>query len=59
MPYFALITQGFPRLVNISSERLVDDLEHASEYYYSAYLDNDAVSVPNLEAIERQIIEQL
>jgi len=59
LPYFAVITQGFPRLVNITSEQLIDDPEHANEYYYSAYLDNDAVSVPNLEAIERQIIEQL
>ncbi len=59
LPYFAVITQGFPRLVNITSEQLIDDPEHVNEYYYSAYLENDAVSVPNLGSIERQIIEQL
>jgi chemosensory pili system protein ChpC len=39
MPYFAILTQGFPRLVNITSEQLLDDAEHNSEYYFSAYLN--------------------
>jgi chemosensory pili system protein ChpC len=52
LPYFAILTQGFPRLVNIDSERLIDDPEHVSDYYFSAYLDGDAVSIPNLENIE-------
>lgn len=59
LPYFALLTQGFPRLVNISSDQLIDDPEHGSEFYYSAYLDNDAVTIPNLEIVERQIRENL
>ncbi|MFM6987060.1 MAG: chemotaxis protein CheW [Arenimonas sp.] len=59
LPYFALLTQGFPRLVNIASDQLIDDPEHASEFYSSAYLDNDAVAIPNLEAIERLIRDNL
>ena len=59
LPYFALLTQGFPRLVNIGSDQLIDDPEHASEFYGSAYLDNDAVAVPNLEAVERLIRDNL
>lgn len=59
LPYFALLTQGFPRLVNIASDQLIDDPEHASAYFSSAYLDNDAIAVPNLEAVERLILELL
>ncbi len=59
LPYFALMTQGFPRLVNISSDLLIDDPEHASPLFSSAFLDREAVAVPDLEAVERQIIERL
>ena len=59
LPYFALLTQGFPRLVNIASDQLIDDPEHTSVFFSSAYLDNDAVAVPNLEAVERLILERL
>jgi len=59
LPYFAMLTQGFPRLVNINSEHLIDDPEHTNALFYTAYLDNDAVTVPNLEAFEQQILEQL
>jgi len=59
LPYFAILTQGFPRLVNIASDHLIDDPEHASEYFYSAYLDGDAVSIPNLETVEATIRDAL
>lgn len=59
LPYFALLTQGFPRLVNISSEHLIDDPEHSNALFFTAYLDNDAVTVPNLDAFEQQIRQQL
>lgn len=55
MPYFAIVTQGFPRLVNISSDSLLDDAEHNGELYFSVYLNDEAVTVPNLENIEQQI----
>jgi chemosensory pili system protein ChpC len=59
LPYFAILTSGFPRLVNIASDHLIDDPEHANEYYYSAYLDGDGVSIPNLETIEATIRDAL
>ena len=59
LPYFAILTSGFPRLVNIASDHLIDDPEHANEYYYSAYLDDDGVSIPNLETIEATIRDAL
>ena len=59
LPYFAVLTQGFPRLVNINAEHLIDDPEHASALFFTAYLDNDAVTVPNLETLEQQIRDQL
>ena len=59
MPYYAVMTQGFPRLVNIASDQLLDDTEHASEYFYSAYLNEDVVRVPKLERVEEKIREYL
>ena len=59
LPYYALLTQGFPRLVNISSEHLIDDPEHTNALFFTAYLDNDAVTVPNLETFEQHIRDQL
>ena len=59
LPYFAILTSGFPRLVNIASDHLIDDPEHANEYYYTAYLDGEGVSIPNLETIESTIRDAL
>ena len=56
-PYYAILTQGFPRLVNITSEQLLDDNEHNSEYCYSAFLNDEAVTVPDLERVETLIRE--
>jgi chemosensory pili system protein ChpC len=57
MPYYAILTQGFPRLVNVASDQLLDDPEHNSALYYSAYLNDEAVSVPDLEKVENLIRE--
>ena len=59
LPYFAILTSGFPRLVNIASDHLIDDPEHANQFYYSASLDGDAVSIPNLETVEATIRDAL
>ncbi len=59
MPYYALMTQGFPRLVNIASDQLLDDSEHSSEYFYSAYLNEEVVRIPKLERVEETIREHL
>jgi chemosensory pili system protein ChpC len=58
MPYYAILTQGFPRLVNIASNQLLDDAEHDSDLYYSAYLNDESVAVPDLEKVEKLISEQ-
>lgn len=57
MPYFAIATMGFPRLVNITSEQLLDDAEHNSDLYFSAYLNDESVTVPDLENMEQLIRE--
>jgi chemosensory pili system protein ChpC len=57
MPYYAILTQGFPRLVNIASDQLLDDPEHNSALYYSAYLNDETVTVPDLEKVENLIRE--
>lgn len=59
MPYFAILTQGFPRLLNITSDQILDDPENSSDYYFSAYYNDDSISVPNLEAVEKEIREHL
>lgn len=59
MPYYAILTQGFPRLVNIESNQILDDKENSSEFYYSAYLDNDSITVPKLDKVEEIIREYL
>ena len=59
MPYYAVMTQGFPRLVNIASDQLIDDTEHTDEYFYTAYLNEEYVRIPKLERLEETIREHL
>jgi chemosensory pili system protein ChpC len=59
MPYYAILTQGFPRLVNIESNQILDDKESSAEMYFSAYLDNDPITVPKLDKVEEKIREHL
>lgn len=59
MPYYAVMTQGFPRLVNIASDQLIDDTEHTDEYFYTAYLNEESVRIPKLERVEETIREHL
>jgi chemosensory pili system protein ChpC len=59
MPYYAVLTQGFPRLVNISYDQLLDDKEHTNEYFHSAYLNDEIIRVPMLERVEAIIREHL
>lgn len=53
-PYFALLTQGFPRLVTVSREALVEIGEGALPQGALArvMLNEDDAFVPDLEAIE-------
>ena len=53
-PYFAILTQGFPRLVTVSPDRL---LTEPDEYlpqgvHTRVWLNEDEAYIPDLEAIE-------
>lgn len=53
-PYFALLTQGFPRLVTVSPDRLQHDADAAlpQGVHGRVWLNEDDAFIPDLEAIE-------
>jgi chemosensory pili system protein ChpC len=53
-PYFAILTQGFPRLVTVSPARLQHEAdEHLPQGVHArVWLNEDEAFVPDLEAIE-------
>ena len=63
LPYFALVAQGFPRLVTISRDNLVVDSEHHEVMPEGIRLrvmfNGDVALVPDLDAAERMIVEVL
>lgn len=63
LPHFALLTQGFPRLVTVSRDALsVDDTTSdalPSGVQARVLLNEDVALVPDLDAIERLIGEAL
>ncbi len=57
-PYFALLTQGFPRLVTVSRDALVtveDQNALPNGVLGRVLLNEDAAFLPDLESIEQQI----
>lgn len=62
-PYFALLTQGFPRLVTVSRDRLVFDAEAQSglpeAVQASVALNDEPAWVPDLVRIETAITDAL
>ena len=62
-PYFALLTQGFPRLVTVSRERLAHDADSQSGLpevvQASVVLNDDTAWLPDLGRIEAAISEAL
>ena len=56
-PYFAMLTQGFPRLVTVSHDRLLHepDQELPEGVHARVWLNEDEAYIPNLEAIEAMI----
>ena len=56
-PYFAILTQGFPRLVTVSTDRLLHEPEEHLPQGVSAHvwLNEDEAFIPDLEAIETLI----
>jgi chemosensory pili system protein ChpC len=57
LPYFALLTQGFPRLVTVSADRLGDDAEAAASAVVkrAVRFNDEAALIPDLDAIEQAI----
>ena len=62
-PYFALLTQGFPRLVTVSEAALVTEQSERSllpnGVHARVMLNEDDALVPDLELVERMIGESL
>ena len=63
-PYFALLTQGFPRLVTISSDNLVEETREPHEMLPTGVsarvvLNEDAALVPDLQGVESMIGDAL
>lgn len=64
LPFFALVTQGFPRLVTISAEALLDASDgegDALPFAVSARvrLNDDVAWIPDLERIEHAVRDAL
>ncbi|MBF6025639.1 chemotaxis protein CheW [Lysobacter niastensis] len=61
-PYFAMLTQGFPRLVTVSQDGLLvddDGSELPSGVLAKVRLNEDSAFVPDLQAVETLIGEAL
>lgn len=62
-PYFAMLTQGFPRLVTVSAEQLFevagDGAEQPTGVLQSVMLRDDEAMIPDLAAIEAMVVEAL
>lgn len=64
VPYFALLTQGFPRLTTVSAEELIardadGDNELPAGIHTEISLREDVAVIPDLESIEAAIGEAL
>ena len=63
LPYFALVAQGFPRLVTISRDNLIVDSENEEVMPEGIKLrvmfNEDVALVPDLDAAERMIVDVL
>lgn len=62
-PYFALLTQGFPRLVNVSADALVVDAGEGrplpDAVHARVRLNDDEALIPDLEAVAALIEDAL
>lgn len=63
LPYFALLTQGFPRLVTVTRDELMGDAGSGDALPLGVQarilLKNDPALLPDLSAVENQIGEAL
>jgi chemosensory pili system protein ChpC len=60
-PYFAILTQGFPRLVTVSQQNLPDaeGVEIPPGVLACVVMNEDTAFVPDLEAVEGMINDAL
>lgn len=60
MPYFALLTKGFPRLVTVSREALVEEAGDLPQGVSARVRFNDDVAfVPDIDGIEAALRESM
>ncbi len=63
MPYFAVLTQGFPRLVTISESTLIEmsdsDQDLPEGVYTEGLFNEEAVAIPDLATVESQLVAVL
>ena len=63
MPYFAILTQGFPRLITIVENEVAEssdpDIDLPDGVYSQVHFHGDDCVVPDLAAVELQIVEVL
>ena len=62
LPFFALLTKGFPRLVSVSRDALADaagEAEAEAVQGVRAYvrLNDEVVAIPDIDGIERAILQ--
>ena len=63
LPYFALVAQGFPRLVTITRDNMIVDSAHLETLPEGIRLrvmfNDDVALVPDLDAAEKMIVDVL
>jgi chemosensory pili system protein ChpC len=61
LPFFALLTQGFPRLVTVSRERLIPDIGSDTPLgvLQRVMLNDDPALVPDLDTVEMLVSKAL
>jgi len=64
LPFFALLTEGFPRLVTISEENLLDESDGDDDALPFAVrarvrLNDDVALIPDIDLIEQSVREAL
>ncbi|MEO7917269.1 MAG: chemotaxis protein CheW, partial [Dokdonella sp.] len=60
MPFIAVLTQGFPRLVTVSAESMVptdEDGQRARGILAEVLVRDDPAIIPDLEAIEAMVVK--
>jgi chemosensory pili system protein ChpC len=61
-PFFAIATQGIPRLVNVNKERITpvdDSQQNTTGVHCHVVVDGEAAFIPNIEEIEAQVAKIL